>query len=329
MMRPETLEQHHLLSAEYTLQPVGPKPGVGSQRRDLSREAQGCPVCILRDGDKADLAPLAPCTKPVYLAQVRLPVGAEPLGQLWSCFQKVGQVIGCKPKFVPEPSVQIAGIGCHRQERLNPFRLLVDARTRAPACIGVRIQSATKARAAGSIAAEAQEVFCVRARAGVGHVDMKLFKSFSDSLKLSLCISIASRPSGRPKKLATNHDVVDTLSALGQPIVGCKYLEGIYFVISSLLEKSKNRICWKVPLWILSAGCYQVFQYHHARLVLHDVLHGCKEAVGIWAVCASIGDVNVGLHLWHRHPPSGHEAIAAAVSANHAAKQAFWSGVCL
>ena len=159
---------------------------------------------------------------------------AQTLGQLWSCFQKVGQVIGCKPKFVPEPSVQIAGlrlaraaigitcnfspafggpyepcsIGCHRQERLNPFRLLVDARTRAPpsdasetqqtrdpspayapykvqsenprvplalrvatlgpACIGVRIQSATKARAAGSIAAEAQEVFCVRARAGVG-----------------------------------------------------------------------------------------------------------------------------------------------------------------
>ena len=66
-------------------------------------------------------------------------------------------------------------------------------------------------------------------------------------------------------------------------------------------------------------------------------------------MCASIGDVNVGLHLcsgnmnsrlgalsitlcavhavptaglWHRHPPSGHEAIAAAVSANHAAKQA-------
>ena len=101
---------------------------------------------------KTYFAPLAPGTKPVYLAQVRLPVGAEPpeywivvalrlshpyresprlpgakphedlqprkpnslaktLGQLWSCFREVGQVIGCEPQFVPEPSVQIAGLG--------------------------------------------------------------------------------------------------------------------------------------------------------------------------------------------------------------------------
>lgn len=74
---------------------------------------------------------------------------------------------------------------------------------------------------------------------------------------------------------------------------GDRHVKDLEHVVAGLCQEGQDGVRGDVAVVVVPRSHHGILQDHYPRLVLHDVLHGGKEAVWIGAMGAGVREVEV------------------------------------